>query len=56
MVETTAIKSISAKEMTRKVINHQPLFILDVRNESDFDDWKIEGEDVHIIRYNSNFL
>lgn len=49
MADATAIKSISAKEMTRKVINHERLFILDVRNESDFDDWKIEGEDVHII-------
>lgn len=32
-----------ASELTKKVMNKQPLFILDVRNETDFADWKIEG-------------
>lgn len=49
MAETTAIKGISVQDLARKVINREQLFILDVRNESDFDDWKIEGEGVHII-------
>ncbi|MGP1908857.1 MBL fold metallo-hydrolase [Metabacillus sp. JX24] len=35
---------MTAKEVTKKVFDKQPLFILDVRNESDFQDWKIEGE------------
>ena len=38
------VNSMSAKEVTKKVINKEPFFILDVRNESDFQDWKIEGE------------
>lgn len=37
------IKPMYASELTKKVMNKQPLFILDVRNETDFADWKIEG-------------
>jgi glyoxylase-like metal-dependent hydrolase (beta-lactamase superfamily II) len=36
--------AMTAKEVTKKVINKEELFILDVRNASDFQDWKIEGE------------
>ncbi|EDL62677.1 MBL fold metallo-hydrolase, partial [Bacillus sp. SG-1] len=32
-----------AKEVTKKVFNNEELFILDVRNEDAFQDWKIEG-------------
>ncbi|MGX1192020.1 MBL fold metallo-hydrolase [Metabacillus sp. SLBN-84] len=39
-----ALNVMTAKEVTKKVFDKQPLFILDVRNESDFQDWKIEGE------------
>jgi glyoxylase-like metal-dependent hydrolase (beta-lactamase superfamily II) len=39
-----SVKSMSAKEVTRKVINKEELFILDVRNKGDFADWKIEGK------------
>jgi glyoxylase-like metal-dependent hydrolase (beta-lactamase superfamily II) len=35
---------MTAKEVTKKVFNKEELFILDVRNASDFADWKIEGE------------
>ena len=35
---------MTSKEVTKKVFNKEELFILDVRNESDFNDWKIEGE------------
>jgi len=38
------VNSMTAKEVTKKVIHKENLFILDVRNESDFQDWKIEGE------------
>jgi glyoxylase-like metal-dependent hydrolase (beta-lactamase superfamily II) len=38
------VKPMTSKEVTKKVINKEPFFILDVRNESDFQDWKIEGE------------
>lgn len=38
------VKAMTSNEVTKKVFNKEPLFILDVRNESDFADWKIEGE------------
>ena len=38
------VNTMYAKEVTKKVFNKEKLFILDVRNESDFADWKIEGE------------
>lgn len=41
-----AITELTAKEVTKKVINKEDLFILDVRNEGDFNDWKIEGDKV----------
>ncbi|SFJ31119.1 Glyoxylase, beta-lactamase superfamily II [Paenibacillus sp. UNC496MF] len=39
---------MTAKELTRIVLGKEELFILDVRNESDFNDWKIEGESIEI--------
>ncbi|WP_144548093.1 MBL fold metallo-hydrolase [Bacillus sp. X1(2014)] len=39
-----AVNEMTSKEVTKKVFNKEELFILDVRNESDFNDWKIEGE------------
>ena len=38
------VKVMQTKEVTKKIFNKEELFILDVRNESDFKDWKIEGE------------
>jgi glyoxylase-like metal-dependent hydrolase (beta-lactamase superfamily II) len=38
------VNAMTSKEVTRKVFSKEELFILDVRNESDFQDWKIEGE------------
>lgn len=38
------VKAMTSKEVTQIVFNKEELFILDVRNESDFQDWKIEGE------------
>lgn len=43
------MKQMSAKEVTKKVFNKEPFFILDVRNESDFADWKIEGENIEYV-------
>jgi glyoxylase-like metal-dependent hydrolase (beta-lactamase superfamily II) len=37
-------RPITAGEITKKVFNKERLFILDVRNEDAFSDWKIEGE------------
>ncbi|GKU84073.1 MULTISPECIES: MBL fold metallo-hydrolase [Niallia] len=38
------VNVMTSKDVTKKVMNKEELFILDVRNESDFNDWKIEGE------------
>lgn len=42
-------KTISVKELARKVMDHEEVFILDARNTDEFDDWKIEGRNVEII-------
>ncbi|WP_054711627.1 MBL fold metallo-hydrolase [Bacillus sp. JCM 19041] len=39
-----AIKAMSSKELARKVVDKQALFILDVRNGDAFEDWKVEGK------------
>ncbi|WP_153465334.1 MBL fold metallo-hydrolase [Sediminibacillus terrae] len=39
-----AVNMMTAHEVTKKVINKEELFILDVRNPDAFSDWKIEGE------------
>ncbi|MDR4888352.1 MBL fold metallo-hydrolase [Fredinandcohnia sp. QZ13] len=38
------VNVMTANDVTKKVFDKEPLFILDVRNQSDFNDWKIEGE------------
>ncbi|WJV28505.1 MBL fold metallo-hydrolase [Rossellomorea sp. AcN35-11] len=38
------VKAMKSKEVAQKVMNREELFILDVRNEDAFEDWKIEGE------------
>ncbi|WP_163536145.1 MBL fold metallo-hydrolase [Gracilibacillus sp. YIM 98692] len=38
------VKVMTAKEITRKMMNKEELFILDVRNQDAFQDWHIEGE------------
>jgi len=43
------VKVMHSKEVTKKVFNKEELFILDVRNESDFKDWKIEGENFEYL-------
>lgn len=39
-----SIRKVNVKEITKKIINKENLFILDVRNTEDFKDWKIEGK------------
>lgn len=43
------VTPITASEISKKVVNKQPLFILDVRNEDAFVDWKIEGENFQYL-------
>lgn len=49
MEATKALSVMTARELTRLVLAKEELFILDVRNESDFNDWKIEGEMIDVI-------
>lgn len=42
------IKALSAIEVAKRVVEGK-MFILDVRNESDFKDWKIEGKGIEYI-------
>ncbi|MCY9667543.1 MBL fold metallo-hydrolase [Paenibacillus alginolyticus] len=49
MTTGSDLQVMTAKELTRIVLNKEELFILDVRNESDFNDWKIEGERIEVI-------
>ncbi|MFP3895204.1 rhodanese-like domain-containing protein, partial [Exiguobacterium indicum] len=37
-------QAMIAAQVTKKIIGRESLFILDVRNEDAFQDWKIEGE------------
>ncbi|ENH97695.1 putative hydrolase [Gracilibacillus halophilus YIM-C55.5] len=39
-----AVNVMTASDVTKKIFNQESLFILDVRNESEFQDWKIEGQ------------
>ncbi|MGM0844911.1 MAG: MBL fold metallo-hydrolase [Bacillota bacterium] len=43
------VKAMNSKEITEKVFNNKELFILDVRNEDAFQDWKIEGKRFHYL-------
>ncbi|MCP3027294.1 MBL fold metallo-hydrolase [Halobacillus sp. A5] len=40
------VNPMTAQQVTQKIVNNEPLFILDVRNEDAFQDWKIEGKKV----------
>ncbi|MDM5318651.1 MBL fold metallo-hydrolase [Bacillus altitudinis] len=44
-----SVKAMTAEQLTKKIINKEPLFLLDVRNESDVKDWKIEGKAVDYV-------
>ncbi|MDQ0297603.1 glyoxylase-like metal-dependent hydrolase (beta-lactamase superfamily II) [Salibacterium salarium] len=43
------IQAIQAKTLAKKVMNQENFFILDVRNEEQFKDWKVEGKNVEIM-------
>ncbi len=44
-----AITPMTAGEVAKKVISKEAFFILDVRNEDAFADWKIEGENIQYL-------
>ncbi|MFF2889723.1 MBL fold metallo-hydrolase [Paenibacillus sp. NPDC057967] len=43
---TTTVKPMAASELAHNITQREPLFILDVRNETDYADWKIEGQSI----------
>lgn len=43
------VKAMKASEVAKKVVNNEPLFILDVRNGDAFADWKIEGGNIQYL-------
>ncbi|VEF48846.1 putative hydrolase, rhodanese and beta-lactamase domains [Bacillus freudenreichii] len=43
------VRAMSSKEVTKKILNNEKMFILDVRNDSDFQDWKIEGKNLEYL-------
>ncbi len=44
-----AITGISAEKLNQWIIDEEPLFILDIRNEEDFNDWKIDGGNIEFL-------
>jgi glyoxylase-like metal-dependent hydrolase (beta-lactamase superfamily II) len=44
-----ALQVMTAEDIAKKVMNKEKLFILDVRNEDDFSDWRIEGESIEVL-------
>lgn len=44
-----SVTPMTASEVAKKVVRKEPLFILDVRNQDAFEDWKIEGENVESL-------
>ncbi|MBB5172308.1 MBL fold metallo-hydrolase [Texcoconibacillus texcoconensis] len=50
-MKSKQVPTISVKDLVKKIINKKQVFILDVREREAFDDWKVEGGNVHIINY-----
>lgn len=48
MVHTT-MKSMNSEQLTKKLLHNEALFILDVRNTSEYENWKIEGGKLDVI-------
>lgn len=44
-----SLKGMTANELGQKIIAREDLFILDVRNEDAYQDWKIEGDSITSI-------
>src|SRR5699024_3040149 len=43
------VKAVSPQQIAKKVTNKEELFILDVRNTANFEDWKIDGENFNYL-------
>ncbi|MBH8598624.1 MULTISPECIES: MBL fold metallo-hydrolase [unclassified Thermoactinomyces] len=44
-----AVTKMNAKELHEKIDSGKPVFILDVRNPDEYNDWKIEGKNIQSI-------
>jgi glyoxylase-like metal-dependent hydrolase (beta-lactamase superfamily II) len=44
-----SVKEMTAKEVAKKVVNKEEMFILDVRNEDAVNDWKIESAGIDLL-------
>ncbi|OMP66294.1 MBL fold metallo-hydrolase [Domibacillus epiphyticus] len=44
-----SVNPMTAKEVATKVVNKESFFLLDVRNEDAFQDWKVEGENIQYL-------
>lgn len=44
-----AAEIISAKDLNQWILDKKEFFIFDVRNESDFNDWKVEGANIDYL-------
>lgn len=43
------IKPMQPQELNQLIVEKEPLFIFDVRNETDFNDWKVEGTNIEYL-------
>lgn len=46
---TMSVYALTAQQINEMIVNKEPFFLFDVRNESDFADWKIEGEQIEYL-------
>ncbi|GAB3044295.1 MBL fold metallo-hydrolase [Virgibacillus ainsalahensis] len=42
-------KTITVQELAKRIVQQEETFILDVRNTDEFEEWKIEGENIEIV-------
>ncbi|CAG7607672.1 Hydroxyacylglutathione hydrolase [Paenibacillus solanacearum] len=49
MTTQAQVHGMSAAQLAAKIVRHEPVFILDVRNENDVRDWSIEGNRVELL-------
>jgi len=47
--QQTDLQPMTPHDLTQIIFQHEELFILDVRNQSDYHDWKIEGKKIESI-------
>ena len=46
---TATMKSMTAEQLTKKLVHNEELFVLDVRNPSEYDNWRIEGGQIEVF-------